>query len=130
MFRPDFLFIPMYSREYRPLSGKQTIRQKRGATRQPWAQWRCPGDNDVLRRDYLCGIDIAHLTPLCCPCWCRCCFVDVLAVAVLVVFIAVWRHRCPRCRPCSRRPPRSPCRRRPCRLRRSTHSPRHNVPRG
>jgi hypothetical protein len=20
--------------------------------RQPWAQWRCPGDNDVLRRDW------------------------------------------------------------------------------
>ena len=29
-------------------------------TRQPWAQWRCPGDNDVLRCNYLCRIDDAH----------------------------------------------------------------------
>jgi len=36
------------------------IQQKCVATRQPWAQWRCRGDDDVLRRDCLCEIDDAH----------------------------------------------------------------------
>ena len=46
----------------------------------------------------------------------------VFAVAVLVVFVAVWRHR-------RRRRPRSPCRRRPCRLHRHPRCCRHNIPR-
>jgi len=50
----------MYSREYRPLSGKQQIRQKRVTARQHWVKcWR-PGDDNVLRCDYLYGIDNAQ----------------------------------------------------------------------
>ena len=60
---------------------------------------------------------LTTLTPLCCRCRRRHCFVVVFAVSVLVVFVAIWHHCRRRCRR-RRHRPRSPCRRRPCRPRR------------
>ena len=62
------------------------------------------------------------LTLLCCCCQLHHRFVPVFAVAVLVFFIAVWRHCCHR-RSRRHRHPHSSCRRYPSCLRRCLHCP-------
>jgi hypothetical protein len=93
-FRPDFLYIPMYSRELTSLPGNGMIWQKRVTPRDLWAQWPRPWDDHVLCRDCLCVIDNAH-PPLLLLSVSHC-FVIVFAVAVLIVFVVVWHHRCRR----------------------------------
>ena len=110
------------------LPGNNMIRKKCVTTRQPGAQWRRCGDDNILRRDCLCE-SLTRLTLLCSHCWLCRCFVVVFAVAILVVFIAVWRHRRRCCCHCRRRRhrcrrrcrPRSPCPHGPCRARRRLH---------
>ncbi len=97
-FFPDFLCVPMCGREDRlSLPGNNMILQKCVTTRQPWAQWWRCGDDDVLRRNCLCGIDNAY-PPL----------LPLLALLSLCCFLCCCRSRCLHRRLASSLPPSPP----------------------
>ncbi len=129
MFCPDFLSIPMYSREFRPLYPDTTWSRS--------VSWQgSRGHNGgvagaTMFSEAIVSTRLTTLTLLCCHFRLHRRFDFVFAVAVLAVFIAVWLHRLHhhRRRPCS---PycHCPCRLlRPCRLRRCPCCHCHHVPR-